>query len=157
MILEFKLDRKTHMKINLLMLLSKWPFYASLGLFVILLVVSLFLEYSIYYSLVLLGFIILVSLALILNNALAPKNSSFFLPRIYSFTDEGVSVKVSNSERKAKWSAFASWKRISNYYVLYLVNSSAIVIPQSAVPVGELAVFENLLNQNIKSKKSTRR
>jgi YcxB-like protein len=156
MILEFKLDKKTHMKINLLMILHKWPFYASLGIFLVLLVASLFLRFSIYYSLVLLGFIILVSLTLILNNALAPKNSSFFLPRTYSFTDEGVTVKFSNSERKARWSTFLNWKRISNYYVLYLVNSGAIVIPESAVPAGELTAFENLLNQNIKTKKSTR-
>ena len=84
-------------------------------------------------------------------------NSSFFLPRTYSFTDDGVTVKFSNSERKARWSTFVDWKRMANYYVLYLANSSAIVIPESAIPGGELAVFENLLNQNIKSKKSTRR
>lgn len=153
MIVEFKLDRKTHMKINLLMILHKWPFYGSLGIFLVFLVASLFLKINILYSLVLLALIILISLALILNNALAPKNSSFFLPRTYSFTDEGVSVNFSNLERKVKWGSFINWKRIGEYYILDLTSSSSIVIPQTAIPVGEITAFEGLLTQNIKSKK----
>jgi hypothetical protein len=156
MILEFKLDKKTHMKINLLMILHKWPFYASMGLFLVFLVVSIAAKFNLLYSFIFFILILLSYVALILNNSLSSNNSKFFLPRKYSFGDEGVSVIFPNSERKVKWSAFVSWKRIAVYYILNLSGSGAIVIPESAIPIGEVATFEGMLNQNIKSKKKVK-
>jgi hypothetical protein len=140
------------MKVNLLMILHKWPFYASIGLFLVFLVVSIAAKFNLLYSFIFLILILLSYLALILNNSLSSKNSSLFLPRKYSFGDEGVSVIFPNSERKVKWSAFVSWKRIVAYYILNLSSSGAIVIPESAIPIGEVTAFESLLTQNIKSK-----
>ena len=156
MILEFKLDKKTHMKINLLMILHKWPFYASMGLFLVFLGVSIVAKFHLLYAFIFLGLILLSYLALILNNSLSSKNSRFFLPRKYSFGDEGVSVIFTNSERKVKWSAFVNWKRMAAYYILNLSSSGAIVIPESAIPIGEVTAFESLLNQNIKGKKKVK-
>jgi len=102
MILEFKLDKKSPYENKFADDFTQMAFLREPGDFLVLLGASLFFKINILYSLVLLGLIILVSLTLILNNALAPKNSSFFLPRTYSFTDDGVTVKFSNSERKGE-------------------------------------------------------
>jgi hypothetical protein len=144
------------MKVNLLMILHKWPFYASMGLFLVFLGVSIVAKFHLLYSFIFLILILLSYLALILNNSLLSKNSNFFLPRKYSFGDEGVSVIFPNSERKVKWSSFINWKRIAAYYILNLSSSGAIVIPESAIPIGEVTAFEGLLNQNIKSKKTAK-
>jgi hypothetical protein len=137
------------MKLLILMVLHRWYFYIILLIVVFFLLIgwgtSMFVFAWIY-----LAFVILAYSISILRAGLSSKNRNIFLPLRYEFTDDIVSITSPISAETAKWEAFIKWKKLNNYYLLYVSNHGFLSINKSSIPAQDIPEFESMLSTKIR-------
>ena len=86
----------------------------------------------------------------ILYNIYTKKNRNYYLPAKYAFHEDGVFVTTPISEETYKWEVFIRWKKLGNYYLLWVSSRNFMVIPRSALKPEDVSEFEVFLHDNIK-------
>jgi hypothetical protein len=116
------------------------------------LILSLTYNYNPLLPVLILAFCLLYSPIYALYLAFNSKNSIFFLPASYVFTEKNISVKTPLTQGIIKWDVFNKWTTVNDYYILYITTQGFTAIPKSAIPVQDILSFESLLRRKIKCK-----
>ncbi len=122
------------------------------GAVVMLLIISLLSELNPLLPALLLAFSLLYSPTYALYLAFNSKNSYFFLPTKYIFSDDNISVNTPLTQGTLKWDVFNNWTMASGHYILYIGTQGFTAIPKSAIPVQDILSFEAFLKSKIKPK-----
>ena len=77
------------------------------------------------------------------------EDNPIFSSTRYEFTKKGVSINSKAGNSNLAWQDFIGWKMMTKCYVLTLSSGAILAIPQTAVPINQIAKFESLLNRNI--------
>ena len=148
-----ELTRLTYIRLNLLITLRKWYVWVIITASIIFLITSLIYGFSSLVPALILSFCLLYSPLYACYLAYNSKNSSFFLPAEYNFSDDSISVKTPLTQGTLKWDVFHNWTVVDGYYILYITTQGFTAIPKSAIPSQDIQSFESLLRTKISSKK----
>ncbi len=72
-----------------------------------------------------------------------------FVQEGFDFEDEGVRIESPNSNDFKKWNAFIKWRKVKDYYLLYIARPVFYVIKGENIPLDEIPKFESLLINKI--------
>lgn len=154
--IQATLTRKKYAKL-LLILLSRRSSTVMVGAtFIVLLLFSLYMRAFLYLTVIYLLGLILIYGSVIFYKTRKSDNKYYFLTKEYHFNNQGVFVKTPVGNQQLKWEAFTNWRRISDFFILYITNHTYIVIPQSDIPSQKIREFVLLLRNNIKYKRYKR-
>jgi hypothetical protein len=90
----------------------------------------------------------------VLVSVLARKNRKAYFPVRYGFDDSGVVKESGASRQKIDWVAFARWRKIGAFYLIYQNKRSFFVVPKARIPENEVTAFEALLSRKILGRRS---
>ena len=153
--IESTLTRWSYARLLVFMMSRRLTMIMAVGIFVALLLLSLFYPWSFYLALIYLVVIVILYGGAIFYNTRKRTNRYYFLTKQYRFNGQGVSVKTPVGDQQLKWEQFISWQKLSDIFVFYLSKHSFVAIPQSDIPQENLQEFVTLISRNIKTRKRT--
>jgi hypothetical protein len=122
------------------------------GIFVVLVIFSFFYPPGLYLALGYLVIILFLYGGAIFYTTHKRVNRHYFMPKEYHFNNQGVFVKTPVGDQQLKWEQFTRWKKLSDFFVMYLSAHSFIAIPQSDIPPDQLQDFVSILVKHIRKK-----
>jgi hypothetical protein len=151
--IESTLTRWKYARLLVFMMARRLTMIMAAGIFVALLVLSVFYPWSFYLALIYLAVVVILYGGAIFYTTRKRINRYYFLPKQYRFNGQGVSVKTPVGDQQLKWEKFIRWQKLSDIFVLYLSEHSFVAIPQSDVPQEKLQEFITLISRNIRTRK----
>ena len=151
--IDVQLTRLQYTKMLTAMLFRRSSLLFILVLFFAILALTFSMGIGIYLAFLYLGAVMAAYAFSILNATFRQKNRNYFIPKKYTFSNKGVLTVSANGEHHLKWDAFIDWKRIGDFYIIYVTKHTFIVIPQSAISAGEIPDFQRLLLKQIRPPK----
>lgn len=151
--IDVQLTRLQYARMLTAMLFRRNSLLFILVLFVAILALTVAMDMGVYLAFLYLGAVMAAYSFSILNATLRKKNRNYFIAKKYTFSNKGVLTVSANGEHHLKWDAFIDWKRIGEFYIIYVTKHTFIVIPQSVIPAGEIPNFQRLLVKHIKPAK----
>ena len=151
MVIESRLSKADFIKINLHMAFRRRSRYITVAATIVLTAVALLSgNYVLLLVWLYFAFVVTPVFYRTLRAAFSRKNASFFLPVRRTFSEKGVQTESPISNALVPWNQFVQWKKLPNYYLLYINPRSFVGIPRSAVPDAD--AFESLLRRKIRQK-----
>lgn len=151
--IEIQLSRLQYARLLTAMLFRRSSLLYILVLFFAIVALAISMDIGMYLPFLYLGAVMVAYAFSIINATFRQKNRNYFIPKKYTFSNKGVLTVSANGEHHLKWDTFIDWKRIGEFYIIYVTKHTFIVIPQSAIPAGELPDFQHLLLKQIKPAK----
>lgn len=153
--IEATLTRKKYAKLMVVLMSRRFSMITAVGIFFILLIFSVFFSAGLFLDLAVVYVVVLVLLygSAVIYATHKSANRHYFLTKQYQLNNKGVFVKTPVGNQQLKWEEFANWKKLSEFFILYITKHSFIVIPQSAIPSKNLREFISLLRSNIRPRR----
>lgn len=152
--IQATLTRTKYAKLLVILMSRRFSMIMAGAIFFILLVFSAFFNTGLYLAAIYLLVLVLLYGSAIFYATRKSSNKHYFMTKQYQFNNKGVFVKTPVGDQQLNWEEFINWKKLSEFFVLYVSNHTFIVIPQSSIPSKNTGEFVMLLRNKIKYKRT---
>ncbi len=79
------------------------------------------------------------------------RNRNAFLPVRFTFSETTVTIESRLGRQTVNWDAFARWRKVGSYYLLYASKRRFFAVPKAKLPEGQAPAFEEMLKRKVGS------
>jgi len=134
-----------YLKISFLLLFHGWRVYFIMTLFGVGLL--LFIAGVNVIPLLFVAFFLALYAFIMIIKATSKNNRRFYLPCVYSFSEQGITGKTQISNETVPWQDILEWKRTGSYYLIYFTREKFLAIHQRDLQAAGIDNFDEILSR----------